>query len=242
MDKGQCMNYIWCGVFIWIFLGFSSARAEMRIWTSVKGDTIEAEFKTIVSGRVILHKADGKELKVPLNGLSRADINYLETKIPPKIEIDVNVDKDKTTLESYSGYSSSYTREEIKIKCDVTITKKSRDASSMPLTACILVFSEDVRNKEMKVISRTEKKFNFLSSKEIHFSSEAAKFEATDYSGHYGNNESGYEYLGYIVYIENETGELIEMRGSSKGFEKSIQRIREFKKNTKFDRDYYIIK
>ncbi len=236
------MNYIWCGVFVGIFLGFSSARAEMRIWTSVKGDTIEAEFKTIISGRVILHKADGKELKVPLNGLSRADIKYLETKIPPKIDIDVNVDKDKTTLSSYSGYSSNYQREEIKIKCEVTLTKKSRDASAMPLTACILVFSEDVRNKEMKVISRTEKKFNFLSSKEIHFSSDVAKFEATESSGYYGGDETGDEYLGYIVYIEDEAGELIEMRSSSKGFEKNIRRIRRFKKDTKFDRDYYIIK
>ncbi len=219
-----------------------TAWGEMRIWTSVKGDTVEAEYKAIVSGRVILHKPDGKELKVPLRGLCAADIKYLEAKIPPSIDIDVNVDKDKTNLESYSGYTTSYEREEIKIKCEVTISKKSRDKSSMPLKACILVFSEDTRNKELKVISRTEKEFNFLYNDEITFNSDVAKFEATEYSGYYGGSEHGDEYEGYLVFVENGDGELIAVRGSSKSYEKNIERLKGFKKDTRFDDDYDVIK
>jgi hypothetical protein len=219
-----------------------SASAEMRIWTSVKGDTVEAEFKTIVSGRVILHKPDGKELKVPMSGLCSADIKYLETKIPPTIDIDVNVDRDKTKLESTSFYSYSYEKEEIKVKCEVSITKKSREASAMPLKACIYVFSADTRSKEMRVVSRTEKDFIFNSSKVVTFSSDVAKFQNVETSGYGSGTESGQEYEGYVAYVENKAGDLIAVRGSSKSYEKNLERIKNFKSGTKFDDDFDIIK
>jgi len=234
------MKYLW--VLVGLLFISSISRAEMRIWTSVKGDTVEAEFKAIVSGRVILHRADGKELKVPMKGLCAADIKYLETKIPPEIDIDVSVDKDKTNLESYSGYSTSYEREEIKIKCEVTVTKKSREKSSMPLKACIYVFSSDSRSKDIKVLSRTEKEFTFEGSEELVFSSDAAKFQNSEYSGYYGGSEYGEEYEGYIAYVENDAEEMIAVRGSSKSFERNIERIKSFKVDDRFDDDYDIIK
>ncbi len=233
---------VWKCLLVSVGLGLMSAAAEMRIWTSVKGDTVEAEFKGITSGRVILKKSDGKQLKVPMKGLCSADLKYLETKIPPDIDIDVKVDKDKNKLSEESFYSYSYEKNEYAITCEVTVAKKGRDKNSMPLKAGVLVFSEGTKNKELKVIAKNDKEFDFKYSDSVTFNSDLVKIQEYEYSGYYSGGEGGEEYAGYVVYVENKDGEMLEVRGSSGKFEKNIARIKDFNKGTRFNDNFVVIK
>ncbi|MDF7824967.1 SHD1 domain-containing protein [Pontiellaceae bacterium B12227] len=83
-------------------------QAEMRIWSDKKGNTIEAEFMSMMGSKVVLKTPQGKTIKVPAAGLSDADKKYLSENIPPKIKIEVDVDKDRETLSSYSSEYGTY--------------------------------------------------------------------------------------------------------------------------------------
>ena len=76
------MSNRWVAVWLVVFFGVTLAHAEMRIWTSVKGDTIEAEFIKKIGSDIIMKTAQGKQLKIPMRGLSKADHNYIASVIP----------------------------------------------------------------------------------------------------------------------------------------------------------------
>ncbi len=60
-----------------ILLCTSSARAEMRTWTSVSGATVEAELVEQSGGEAQLRTDDGRTLSIRLDQLSAADQEYL---------------------------------------------------------------------------------------------------------------------------------------------------------------------
>jgi hypothetical protein len=234
MMKGMLITII-------ILHGFLvSVQAEMRIWTSVKGDTIEAEFIKIFSGTVVLRRADtGKEIKVPQSGLCSADIKYIKSSIPPKIEIEVDVNNDKKETGSYSSdYSAyGYSKKRQKVKCEVTITKKSKDPSTMPLSAKIYVISKDMRLEEMEVSSFDQHEFSFEKQKEVVFHSEPLVF---DYSKSSYDGNRGDSYEGYLVCILNENEQIIAAKGSRNFFEDNAAKFLSARKGTKFDKDLYM--
>jgi len=220
------------------------ANAEMRVWTSKKGDTVEAEFINVFGRKVVLKRADGKQLKVPMSGLCDADVKYITKSIPPEIEIEVDVDNDRKTLDSYSsdyGYYD-YSKKAQKVKCEVTVTKKSRMQNSTPLTATIFVFSKDPRSDELRVILTAEKDFSFENQEEATFSTGTASLTITKSSSSYwsGSND-GAEYEGYVVCVEDKNGNIVGMRGSRNLYEECIGKIRGAKEGTRFDRDMDMI-
>ena len=64
------------------------ARSEMRVWNSLPGKTIEAEYVKIQFDDVILKNADGAETKIPLTAFSGDDLEYIELENPPKLSVD----------------------------------------------------------------------------------------------------------------------------------------------------------
>ena len=87
---------------LWVCLGLlagAAGRAEVRTWTSTGGNTLDAEFVEQQLDQVTLRTAEGKQLKIQMNKLSREDQIYLgglrsarpaaapaEEPIPPAIE------------------------------------------------------------------------------------------------------------------------------------------------------------
>src|SRR6476620_9228443 len=58
----------------------SPANAELRKWTARTGNfSAEAELVDVKEGNVVLKKADGTIVTVPLDHLSLADVRYVET-------------------------------------------------------------------------------------------------------------------------------------------------------------------
>ena len=65
------------------------AQAELRTWTLKNGKTKDAEYKTIMSGNVILKSKRGRQIKIPLDQLSKTDLTFLELANPPKFKLQV---------------------------------------------------------------------------------------------------------------------------------------------------------
>ena len=78
-----------------LFVQGSVAEEEMRTWTSRKGDVIAAKYvRMFAGGKVVLRTSKGRDLKIPVTDLSKADQKYLAELVPPKLDISVDMDID----------------------------------------------------------------------------------------------------------------------------------------------------
>ena len=136
------------GIGLVLLMGVLFAHAEMRIWTSIKGDTIEAEYVQMFGGnKVVLKTSEGKILKIPVDGLCAKDGEYLASVVLPKIDIKVDVDKDRNKEFATSGYK----RYRETIKCSVSLKKTSKMECSREFTAYLYVFAEQINGDILRL-------------------------------------------------------------------------------------------
>lgn len=69
-----------------LLLGLLLQSAAARTWTDQKGRKIEAEFKSVSKGTVILVQSSGKVINTGLNNLSEADRRYISEKLRAKAQ------------------------------------------------------------------------------------------------------------------------------------------------------------
>jgi len=227
------MKTLIIGILIALAIGEVAARAEMRMWTDKKGNSIEAEFVKIIAGKVILKTPAGKQLKVPQSGLSSADQTYLANAVPPKIDIDVDIDRDRKKISESLGY----TRTSEKIKGHVTLTKKNRDPCSRTFSAYLYIFDEGISDKEVRVLDKSKHKFSFEHQKKISFDGNQSKVEYTKYdSDYYHSTNLGKKYAGYLVVVEDDKGKIICVKGSRPLYENKASQIRKTTKGSLLDK------
>ncbi len=212
------------------------ARAGMRIWTSQKGDTVEAEFIGFFADKVVLRKADGVEIKVPQSGLSATDIKYLSEAIPPEMALEVYVKNDKKQMGSYSSDYDSYgwERKGQIVKCTATVAKKSKQENKTPLKARLYVLSKDLTTDAVEVVALAEQEFSFASQNMVEFTSTPVSLEYLK-SSYEGNR--GQEYEGYLLLVEDAEGKILARKASRKLYEENAEKIRLAVKGTRFDSD-----
>lgn len=194
----------------------------------------------IMGTKVVLKTPEGKTLKVPASGLSEADKKYLASNIPPKLKIEVDVDKDRETLASYSSTYGTYgyERKAETIKCTVTVSKTNRDACDKSFKAIIYVFGESIESKRIRVLDVSEQAVSFKNSKSTSFSSDPATVEFSDSSY---RGKDGCRYAGYLVIVIDEQEQVVKFESSKTAYENHIAQIREAKENNSLDKDFCVI-
>lgn len=217
------------GTLIALIISIGTTHAETRIWTDKKGNSIEAEFVTIIGGKVILKKANGKQIKVPQVGLCDADQKYLENAVPPKIDIDVNVNKKRKKLQEFDGYVNYSER----VTGKVTLLKKNKNPSNKPFVAHLYIFSKDHREDEIQIIEKTSHKFSFEHQKKIEFSGKQTKFNYSKWL--YGSLDHGEQYEGYLVIITDNNNKIIGTKGSRSILETKASQIMKAKTGSILD-------
>ncbi len=217
------LSILWVGV----------SGAEMRTWTSKKGDTIEAEYVQIFGGnKVILKTSEGKKLKIPIDGLCAKDGEYLAHIVPPKIDIKVDVDKDRNNEFEMDGYK----RYRETIKCSVSVKKTSKMACSREFTAYLYVFAEQVNGDIHWVISCATQSLSFREDSGVFsFKSQPASVEWQVMT--FADNR-GFKYKGYIAAVEDDAGNVIEMESTRDLYEKNWGKIKGALRGVKFDREF----
>ncbi|MEN8255965.1 MAG: SHD1 domain-containing protein [Verrucomicrobiota bacterium] len=215
------LSILWAGV----------SGAEMRTWTSKTGDTIEAEFKSMFgSSKVVLKTSGGKTLKIPIDGLCAKDQEYLAAVVPPKIDIEVDVDKNQNNEFSATGYK----RKRETIKCSAIVKKTSKAPCSRDFKAYLYVFAEQINGDIHWLISCADQSLSFKDDKKtFSFKSPPASVEWQDMT--FADNR-GFKYKGYIAVVEDSDGNVVAMESTRDLYEKNWGKIKGAPKGTKFDR------
>jgi hypothetical protein len=223
---------------ICVLMGLAfSVSAEMRIWSDKKGNTIEAEFVSIMGSKAVLKTPEGKTLKVPVSGLCAADKKFLASSIPPTIKIKVDVDNDEEKLHD-DGY---YVSKQETVSCTIELKKTSKEACNRKFTAHAFVFAENLLDDSKKIVIYKEHKFQFIGSAVISFSTDSAVMKNSDGYSSQSNGKSGAEYHGYLVIVEDDRGGIIAIKSNQTTYEKNIMKIKGRKIGTRFDKNYKIL-
>lgn len=83
-----------------LFFASLGSLAVAHEWTSRNGKfKVEAEFVAVKDGKVVLEKADGSYVSVPLNLISEKDIEYIESITGKKLSIEGDIEKPASSVE-----------------------------------------------------------------------------------------------------------------------------------------------
>ncbi len=126
---------------------FVSAFSEMRVWTSIKGDTLEAEYMRDASGKVWLKPIAGKTKIIPIAALSDEDQLYILKRKPPKIEIEVDDDIERGTV----GADIDNVQENLRITVEIKKQAKRHIRQSMKFSFLLSLKMSDLKNSTLRI-------------------------------------------------------------------------------------------
>lgn len=183
-----------------------AAFGEMRVWTSIKGQSLEGEYVKDASGKVWIKPQQGKTKVVPISALIKDDQDYIALKKPPKIEINVDDDVDRGTV----GSDIDNVKEEI--TCTVEVKKTSKNPYPVTYEVNFFLIGYDIEYKQYILAEKISKKFN-LNSKNDNFFSFKGKTHFFEYDP---DPAWGNKYEGYLVVVRTADGNILCSKGPNK--------------------------
>jgi hypothetical protein len=209
--------------------------AQMRTWTDVHGNTIEAELVENMNDEVTLQKTDGDETHISISGLSATDQKYVLANSPPTISISVSEVTDRKnkgfTIEAEHNEddvdmqiqtSSSYYKATLKKSGTIPYTK--------PIQAELYIFGYKKQSDSFVLLSKTVKKFTFDKGDvkdQFFFESDPVTTKTLQ-----GNRSKGTVYHGNLLVLVDDKGHVFEEKGSRSKMQEFTGMIRKMKAGT----------
>jgi hypothetical protein len=205
-----------------------------RIWTTLTGQTMEAEFLTAVNGNAILKSAKKKQIKVPLERLSEEDRQYIALEMPPKLDINFA----KTTKPR--GFGPTFEDRDIPARANfMTFKTRIKQTSTrpygQPLTAEYFAIGDEIGGN--KHILLDYQKETFTLTKENDFSVEfgGPPVELIDYT--VNNERRGKRYGGFLVVVKDSLGKVIAYQTPSENLYRHLNGLKKLHVGWYFDND-----
>lgn len=210
-----------------------TARADMRIWTSRKGDSVEAEYVKMYGNKVVLKTADGRTLRVPAEGLCDDDQEYLAhaAAVPPQLEIKVadKVDRQKDSM----GYNET-SRESVSI--EVVLRKKNPEPCLQRFKAYVYVLGR----REETWGYGPDAEYQMLEVKDypVSFADRDKVVLSLNVTTRYTEYDGGYSYEGYLLCIKDEDGAVFAEESNQNILERNRNLVLRCKKGDSFTEDF----
>lgn len=222
-----------CLIILSMLFALESAVAEMRIWTDEKGKTIEAEFVRTTGDKVVLKQQDGKEIQVSLDTLSEKDRRFAILQAPPRIDISVSTDVDRSNKSGPSNYGPGLQMQKETIDVEVKISKSSSNPYEAPLMAELYLIGQFEKTDYYIVLERSKSRFSFAEENEHMFDSRDVSLKQLE-----AGEQLGIEYRGYLTIVRDKTGNILEIKTNKLDFQKNADAILGSERGSVFDENF----
>ncbi|MBN2786421.1 MAG: hypothetical protein JXR25_16495 [Pontiellaceae bacterium] len=191
---------------------------DMRTWTLTNGTTIQAELSGAVSfdETVKLIDPSGKELTIQSKQLSEADLEYIDIRNVPKLDIDFLKSMENILYSSRIAEGDNVRDPELRASFGVRVKQVGTGNYSHELKAEFFAIGRQVfadryillahESVPFRIDRESGKRFEFYSKREVPL----RELYLNSSYGHYGE-----KYHGYIVLVSDELGRLVAHRESS---------------------------
>ncbi len=209
-----------------------SVQAEFREWTFLRGKTLEAEFTTLIAGKVCLKTREGEILRIPVGRFSSADQGYIQLQIPPQLSLDFSK---QTTQRQYPNPPPPWGQLPRSIYHNFSIKIKQTSAGQYDheLVVEYFVVGEEIDGDKRTLLDYQKNRF-FLteeSNRSVEFSGK--RVELSDF--YIGGYHRGTKYGGHLIVVTDSRGEIIAHRASSKNLFKNLENLRTVPVSKYFD-------
>jgi hypothetical protein len=206
------------------------AQAELRVWTDQNGKTIEAEHVRTLTNTVVLRQVNGFEIRISLDTLSERDRQYAILQTPPRIEISVASDTDRSNT-GYGGRRSIQVQEET-VSVEVKVRKSSSAPYEAPLRAEIYLIGSPENKEGFIILDKRIDQFSFSvdNGNQHVIQSRGIKLKQIE-----SGRQIGVEYKGYLVAIVDKSNEILQLKCSKLDYEKNAAAIMAGEKGTMFN-------
>ncbi|MEM9281582.1 MAG: hypothetical protein AAGA96_07150 [Verrucomicrobiota bacterium] len=212
------------------------ASAQTRVFTSSDGRQIEAEVVSVSDTETVI-KRGTKRFTVPLTSLSDADQKFLAdwrteqmSKFIPKLEVFINSGKSDR-----SDRDDTFDDRVGSFKFSIKIENDERDYTLAKGKAELAVLGESCENDEVFcIMQRTS--FDVMLEDGGVFEWEGEERRYT-----FDNRTPtlwGFEYLGYVLQIKNDSGNVIFTKVTPSKMEEGIEEILKMASDTAFDEKF----
>lgn len=194
----------------------STALAEFRVWTDVKGKTIEAELVDILNNQVVLRLTNHREIQVSLDTLSAEDRSLAMLSRPPVLEIDVSAETERSNASIYqAGRTGRIQIQKASTVLSVDVLKTSSAVYEEPLKAVVCVIGQR-GEKSGVVLDKVTETFSYKGT------ASEFKFLTDEYTSETrGDSITGEVYQGWFVAVYDSAGTVVASKGSAKEFEEN---------------------
>jgi len=210
----------------------------IRAWTSVDGRVVEAEFITIVAGKVVLKNKKGKQLKMLVEQLCAEDRLYVSLANPPDFLINFS----KTSTSVPAPTQSPYVKKSRPLqRSDFTfgakLKKKSTQTYIHELHVEFFAFGEEVDGDNYVLLDRQQSTFNpTKENKGSHafYSDKPVRLQTTAIRA--ASPMRGIKYGGYLITITDERGKIIQYKTSHKWLFEILENLKSLPVGKHFDK------
>lgn len=219
------MNKAFFYFLISLVLHQSPLCAELRTFTNVAGNSIQAELIEVNDTDVTIKRSDGQQFKAPIDTFSLEDQKYFKMRQNEALASkQILQDSGRITIsakmnrKSKDGVYDRHSRVDDKTNSyfpEVVIENDDIDTYK-DNSVRIVVIAEDKGNEElMLIVSASTLKADFLERGKTILDSDPFHLRSYEYNSSGGYDyEFGYEYTGYVVVVKNSKGEITHSRAS----------------------------
>ena len=188
---------------------------SMRIWTTVAGKTVEAEFLSEVGGKVTLKNSRGKQVRLGLAELSEEDRVYIALATPPKFDIRfLKRGKQAPKPEDSPFISNPKPYRGTDYVFGAEIIKKGSKPYNHELTVEYFVFANEADGRTYRMVERNGAAYvpSIENEGTLSISGESIRLE--EYAMNENYSLRGTSYGGYLILLRDKTGKIIQYETS----------------------------
>lgn len=199
------------------------AKEDVRLWTSVDGETVEGCYVSLVMDSVNIEDDQGRTIKLPLGQLSSKDIEYVELCNPPELKVEYKEEAPtrEYTADAWTTSDGGYTALNnpiyiIEGAFGASVRKTSSRPYHQALTIRMLVFTVQNldRDKYHLIAHTTSKPFTLEKDKGNTFTYQDDKVHNILYYDLSGKWPRGEKLGEYLILVVDRRGEIVAHRSS----------------------------
>jgi hypothetical protein len=187
--------------------------SPQRVWTFVKGHTLEGEYITTIGDKVVLKTAKGKQMKFLRTTLSPEDLEFIELSNPPEFNIDFRAQSKQRHIGSRTGTSDVPTA--LQWHFGARVKQVGAGAYNHELSIEYFATGQQIidRNKYILLDRGSERFTPSRENKAFHEFMSEQMIELMEYA--VSDQSMGRKKSGYLIIIRDKRGEIIQHQASN---------------------------
>lgn len=210
--------------------------AEMREWTSVRGEIFDAEFISVIGDKVVLRDPEGKQFKILKDRFSEEDRLFIELSNPPELNIGFSK---KSEQHIWPQREKTYAAWELPRAFDFVFTAKLKQTSSgsynHELHVEFFAIGEEIDGDNYILLDRQESTFVPGRYTDDFFKFSGRRVRMFDYE-FFQDGRRGQKYGGYLIIVTDPRGKIIAHESPYPWLFKNVEALKELPVGKHFDK------